>query len=174
LTVRCGMLFLQRIYDLTDFASLKTNTFTDYVLSSIDMVSIDSLIDYRKLQFLGQLCRLSNNYVAKDIFNNRLVRFLQFKTPFRGILPDIYRLLQKYQLCDVLHTYTDTGSFPSKIAWKRTLTKHIIDTEKLNRYNRLMTSDHGDLLRAMITVNEPHVLWQIEKCNQTLLNICSV
>jgi len=47
---------------------LNMNTSTDVTLSCIDIPSIETIIDYRKLQFFGQLCRLSSNYLSKQVF----------------------------------------------------------------------------------------------------------
>ena len=36
-----------------------------------------------------------------------------------GFLPDVVRLLEKYQQIDILYTYIERGTFPTSFAWKR-------------------------------------------------------
>ena len=55
---------------------LNMNTSTDFTLSCIDIPSIETIIDYRKLQFFGQLCRLSSTYLSKQVFTHRLLRYI--------------------------------------------------------------------------------------------------
>ena len=49
---------------------------TDYSLSLLNLTNIETMIDYRKLQLLGQLYRLPCKYLAKEIFNIRLIRYV--------------------------------------------------------------------------------------------------
>ena len=50
----------------------KVTVFTnnDIVLAACGVSPIETEIDYKKLQFFGQLCRLPNRYVSKQIFVN--------------------------------------------------------------------------------------------------------
>jgi len=43
----------------------------------------------------------------------------------QGLIPDIYRLLQKYSLMPTLETYLERGIFPGKMSWKRTIKKSV-------------------------------------------------
>ena len=75
---------------------------TDIALNALGITSIESQIDYRKLQFFAQLCRLPCKYVAKHIFVNRLIRYLGDDRQTLGYIPDIYRILCKYNIIDHL------------------------------------------------------------------------
>ena len=113
--------------------SFKHTVSTDFALCAIDLTSVETCIDKRKLQFLGQLCRLPNAYLAKTVFNHRLVRFINYDQQSLGFIPEIYRLLQKYNLTDYISNYLNYGTFPSKSCWKTILKEHVIHAEKRRR-----------------------------------------
>ncbi|XP_052799264.1 uncharacterized protein LOC128230877 [Mya arenaria] len=100
---------------------------TKFVLSTLNITSIEVLIDCKKLQFFGQMCRLPCQYLAKIIFNSRLIRYINFDRQTVGFVPDIYRLCQKYLLVDYITQYINTGQFPSKYEWKKTIHKSVTD-----------------------------------------------
>ena len=95
---------------------MSRNTSSNLALCALNMVPMETVIDQRKL-----LCRLPNTYLAKLVFNQKLIRFLNYDSQMNGFIPDIYRILQKYGLCEVIYTYVRTGLFPAKCAWKSTL-----------------------------------------------------
>ena len=70
------------------------STNTEFTLCTLNITSIEVIIDYRKLQFFGQLCRLPSQYLAKQIFIARMVRFVNIDNQHRGIIPDIFRVLR--------------------------------------------------------------------------------
>ena len=145
---------------------------TDFALAALNIASIETIIDYRKLQFLGQLCRLSNKYLAKNVFNNRLIRFMKFDYCFMGFMPDIYRILQKYHLLEVLHVYLISGTFPSKHVWKRTLVQCVLNTDYQNRILRLLELDNSAILCDLLKPNNPCVLWQIARGTSNVTSLC--
>ena len=77
---------------------LNMNTSTYFTLSCIDMPSIETILDYRKLQFFGQLCRLSSKYLYKQVFTHRVLRYYNVQKQYTSFIADIYRLLVKYGL----------------------------------------------------------------------------
>ena len=38
-----------------------------------------------------------------------------------GFIPDVIKLLEKYQMLHIVHSFVDTSRFPSKNAWNRLL-----------------------------------------------------
>lgn len=80
----------------------------------MNISNISTLINYRKLQLFGQLCKLPSKYLAKQIFVNRLIRFVNIDRQKQGFIPDIYRILQYYDLLHVFYTFIESGIFPSK------------------------------------------------------------
>ena len=73
--------------------NLPMYTSTIFVLNSLGTIPIEHAIDHKKLIFFGQLCRLPAHYLAKQIFVNRLVRFVSGDRQCQGFIPGIYRLL---------------------------------------------------------------------------------
>jgi len=65
---------------------------------------IESIIDYRKLQFYGQLCRLPFQYLARNMFHQWLLRYINNDRRCLGFIPDIYRLIRKYNLLPSVYT----------------------------------------------------------------------
>ena len=99
-------------------------------LALIGLYLIESEIDYKTLVFLGQVCRLSGGHRVKEIFIHRLAHFKESPAKQLGFLPDIYRILNKYSVVDILDGYMQTGCFPNKFYWKN------IVREKINALHR--------------------------------------
>ena len=76
--------------------SLPSNTDTDVTLPLLGLNSIELEIDYRKMVFWGQLCRLPSDCTIKQIFMHRLSHYTKNSHLQRGFIPDIYRILGKY------------------------------------------------------------------------------
>ena len=72
------------------------------------------------------MCNLPTKYLSQNVFTQRLLHFLSHDHQQHGLIPDMYRLLSKYELTEFLNTYVESGVFPSKDAWKRIL-KSIVD-----------------------------------------------
>ena len=89
------------------------------------MYPIEAEIDYRKLIFLGQLCHLPGGFRAKEIFIHRLIHINESPVKKLGFVPDIFRILNKYSIVQVLNEYIRTGSFPNKISWKKVVREKI-------------------------------------------------
>ncbi|KAH3773799.1 hypothetical protein DPMN_175168 [Dreissena polymorpha] len=69
----------------------------------------------------------------------------------QGLIPDIYRLLQKYSLMPTLETYLKSSVFPGKMAWKRTITNSVIITNRKRRSeiaNKITCLDDSKLFEA--------------------------
>jgi len=63
------------------------NTSNPFTHSIINMGTIESITGYRKLQFYGQLCRLPLQYLAKNIFHYRLLRYINNNRQCLGFCP---------------------------------------------------------------------------------------
>jgi len=86
----------------------------------------------------GQICRLKDGYIAKEIFNHRIVRNVNGYSQTVGFVPDIYRLLQKYGMIELFDTYLQCGAFPPKFSWKHTLKSTVIMPSKLKVFTELI------------------------------------
>ena len=92
--------------------SLNLRTRTDVALSLLGIFPIEIDIDFRKITLFGPYCRLNSNIWVKTVFLNRLTSYIS-KCNHRqeGFVPDVVRLLEKYQLIDSLYTYLKKGTF---------------------------------------------------------------
>jgi len=92
--------------------------------------------NFYKLQFLGQLCRLSTNLLAKQVFVQRLVRHITYGDVTMAYIPDICRLTYKYTIGHFIDIFISTGRFPGKSAWG-----HILKTS-VKRFNHRQRESH--------------------------------
>lgn len=144
---------------------------TDIVLSSLGSLPIEAEIDKRKLMLFGQLCRLDTDTTIKMLFLNRLFNFNNHPSRVRGFIPDIYKILHKYDLIDILSSYCKTGVFPSKCRWK-TVVNNNIKTKQMNLLQERVMTD-GSLCDYCIIQSlsevKPCDFWKISQFNRTLL-----
>ena len=60
---------------------------------------------------------------------NRLTSYFVNGAAQAGFIPDVVRLLEKYNLSGILDTYMRDSIFPSKISWKRMVKSEINNSE---------------------------------------------
>jgi len=115
-------------------ATLSSFCDTTFTLTLLDMESAEELMDFYKLQFLGKLCRPNlPNCLAKHVFVQRLTRHIGYCDVMFGFLPDISRLVEKYELGHFIDTLISTGRFPGKSAWGRILNTSVKRPHKRQR-----------------------------------------
>jgi hypothetical protein len=148
-------------------------TRSDVALSMIGCKSIGSVIEYKKLTFLGQLCRLRVDTLPKIIFNNRLVRYMDTPYRKRGFFPDIYRILCKFNLLHFLNSYIDKGTFPSKFKWKNIIKSALCRNESLERSDRLGAEQvFAPYLMHRVDILTPIPIWYLAKQCPNILREC--
>ena len=114
------MLSLERVHRLCVkyIQGFHIRTRTDVALSMLNVLPIEAEIHKRKLNFLGQACRLERDCSFKQLFLFRLTSYALRKCS-SGFIPDIMSLLEKYHLKHILENYIETGIFPSRYSWKK-------------------------------------------------------
>ncbi|MEW8547065.1 MAG: hypothetical protein AB2693_26415, partial [Candidatus Thiodiazotropha sp.] len=96
-----------------------TRTRTDIALGMLGWLPLMSYVEQKKLSFLHNLCTMPPNMLSRQVFDLRLNLFtLRGNKNQLGFIPDIWKVLKKYDLDDYLHRYLATAMFPSKYAWK--------------------------------------------------------
>ena len=105
--------------------NLPRATYTPIALCCLGVMPIEQYIDKRKLILLGQMCRLRSDIRIKHMFALRLVSFMQSPRNKLGFFPDIYRVLGKYGLTNVLTEYLENATFPSANSWKRIINQSV-------------------------------------------------
>jgi hypothetical protein len=108
-------------------------TRTDICLSMLGWLPVQSEIDKRKLGFLQKLCSMPNNLLSKQIFNARLSMFvIRYDDIQKGYIPDIFKILKKYDTLQFIVKYIDSGTFPNKQTWKKLVKKAYICMNQIN------------------------------------------
>ena len=122
--------------------SLNLRTRTDVAFSLLGIFPIEIDIFFRKLTLFGQFCRFNSNIWVKIVFLNRLPSYIaKCIHKQEGFVPDIVRLLEKYQPIDSLYTYIEKGTFPTSFVWKR-LQKSKLHRSAISTWNgRTLTHD---------------------------------
>ena len=143
---------------------LPKSTNTDVALSLFGFNSLETEIDYRKLIFLGQLCRLTGDNRVKTVFHHRLIHYTETPAKMIGFFPDIYRILTKYALTRFISDYIENGSFLSKYSWKKLIRAKINEVFRRELLMRVTTSESlCRLTRIHSVLHEPHILWSLSK-----------
>ena len=92
---------------------------TDTALGILGWLPLMSYVEQRKLSFLHSLCTVPLNMLSRQVFDLHMNLFtLRGYKKQLGFIPDIWKILKKYNLGDYIHRYLATAMFPSKYAWK--------------------------------------------------------
>ena len=148
------------------------STRSDIALSLLGCRSLESEIDYKKLTLLGQLCRLSTDFISKDLFNNRLIRFIDDPHNKSGFFPDLYRILQKYDLVYFLNNYVTYGIFPTKFHWKSVIRDRIDKVSSLTVHTRMESDSKLHVYALYNNINRCSPLWLFCKKHPKMLIEC--
>ena len=89
------------------------------------MLPIESEVDFKTLNLLGQLSRNDTHCWITLVFRIRLESYFVNQTGQMGFFRDIMRLLEKYGLSEYIETYKMCNIFPSKPLWKRVTKQRI-------------------------------------------------
>lgn len=133
---------------------LPPRTRTDMAQSLIGVPGLEEFIDRRKLIFIRQLTELPSECVAKEIFLLRLCQYKVGHISMKGCIPDLVRVLDKYQLAEYIIQYHNNATkFPSKEQWKMICDEAI--TANYRRCYHLRTMNDDDFKRFNIVKPEP-------------------
>ena len=106
---------------------------------------MEAYIDKCKLSFFGNLCNCNTLSSRKCIFLHRLFEFkLSSTDKCLGFIPDIVKILSKYDLTCFLDEFCATGYFPPKIIWKVIVKDAIYENE--NNCWRQRLENRADML----------------------------
>ena len=97
---------------LKQIQTLSPSCDTTFSLVSLDMESLEEIVDFNKLQFLGQLCRLSPDHIAKQVFVHRLIRHFTHGNIVFSFIQDFWRIAKKYNVDHFIRVFVNSGDFP--------------------------------------------------------------
>ena len=118
---------------------LPQQTRSDMCESLLGLLPITAEIDIKKLKFFGRLCELDTTYLTKRIFLTRLFSYMMNPDiKHRGFIQDIIPILTTYNLYPVFTHYLESGVFPSKSEWKRSVKSSVITYHSNYRQQRMV------------------------------------
>ena len=79
----------------------------------------------------------------------------------RGFIPDLYRLLVKYDLLHYLEGFITYSTFPSKLKWKRILKSKVMERESRNMSSRLKSVMSEEHILNIFDNHGPCRIWQL-------------
>lgn len=142
---------------------LPLSTSTDICLRALGLFSIETEIDIKKLQFFGQLCNLPNQYVSKQFFIHRLIRFINDDSQVQGFIPDTYRLLRKYNLYGNVLSFIQSGSFPTKYSWNLSVKRAVYGAQNIERNTRFDRLMYRELHSSIFSHRGPCRIWKLSQ-----------
>lgn len=145
---------------------------SDICESLFGVLPIEAEIDTRKLLFLGRLCRLHSTTLTKKIFAIRLYSFIyNLALKQKGFIPEIFDIIQKYELTDHLKQWLHDGSFPGKITWKKIVRTAVSTLYKSQRQTRISNDSDFLTFRLIFDDIDPSSLWKLPR-NCYEINLC--
>ena len=152
-------------------------TRTDIALGLLGVFPLESEIDFKKLNLLGQLCRSDTKCWITPVFHIRLESYLNNRNKQIGFFCDITRLLEKYGLAAYLENFRNHGTFPCKTAWNKLVKEKIRQYETVQWHNRISVAEFS-LFTRLHDVLQPHIFWyrskenpKISHCYKSLMQI---
>ena len=134
---------------------LPNRTRSDMCESMVGLHPITCEIEKRKLYFLGKLCIMDSNFLPKKIFLFRLFTCIFDSVGRFGFIPDIFYILQKYNLSEFMLDYLLYGNFPTKFQWKHIVVNAIHSTETESWNIRTTTNiDFARFIQIHSSVNK--------------------
>ena len=137
------------------------STSTYFSLSCLNLVTIETFIDFKTLLLLGQLCRLLCRHLSQSVFVHRLVRFMNGDKHCVWFISDIYKLLYKYQLVGYILTFLKDALFPSKPVWRAILRQHVLQSNTHTMKKELIHNENEWLSPNFVGTNRVSNLWSI-------------
>ena len=111
---------------LKHIQSLPHLTRSDMVTGLLGFTCIETFID-----FFGTLCSLEPRELSNKLLHLRLYQFKHSVTATAyGFIPDINRVLTKYELISFRDDYLNSGLFPPKYLWKRISRQRVLSLEE--------------------------------------------
>ena len=168
---RNELLALERAFrfSIKNIQGLPKRTRTHIYLGLTGTTSIESIIDMHKLYFLGHLLRTLTWTLVYKVVTSRLLCFKNkcVQTSL-GFIPDIHRIMCKYQLLNHLTEFFNTSRFPSKDTWKRIVKTSVFDFEESKWQAQILSSPDICHFLKLHPNLKMHRAWHISRSNPLL------
>ena len=145
------MLMLEKMQTrkLKQIQGLPLRTHDALVRSMVKQPSIRAIIDSKKMRFLCSL--IHSNGITKSVFVNRLYDNIM-SISNTGFVPEVYTILNRYDLTQFLLTYVCGGEFPTKHCWKSIVKEAVFKYESQTCYQAL--SEKADVATYLSVMKE--------------------
>ena len=141
-------------------------------MALIGLTRIEYEIDKRKLLLFGQLCSLNKSLRFQTLFVHRLTQYMSYPRKTQGFMQDIYRILGKYNLTDVLKEYISTASFPTLRQWKKRLKSSIQRTAEFEFRTKLLQDESLNIFFNIQGEILPNSIWYFSQLYREYLPYC--
>ena len=128
-----------------------TNTY--FSVSCINLVTTETLIDFKKLQLLYQLCRLPCIHLSKSVFVHRLVSFMNGDKQWTST--------NCWTNISYILTFLKDALFPSKSLWRAILRQHVVQSNTQTMKQELIHNGNEWLSPNVVGTNSVSNLWII-------------
>lgn len=105
------------------------------------------------------------------LFLYRLCSFITNGSKQTGFIPDILRILQKYNLYDIFESYKKESVFPNKVLWKKLVKQKIKERETYLWHTRISQPEFSRF-RLVHCNFKIHHFWHISKQRPRFLKAC--
>ena len=173
-TTELNMLETTYRFCLKYMTNLSKRTKTNICLASLGVKSVECIIDKCKLLFLRRLCITPYTTSVKTLFLHRLIFCKETVIDkCAGFIPDIIRILNKYELSAFIENYIKDSYFPPKCIWNH-IVKNSINRYCASAWTQSVTNDpaynrfaaiHRDITQPLLLLKTasryPHRLKEI-------------
>ena len=122
--------------------------------------------------FLGRLCRMNCETLPKQIFLARLFSHLEKLSNVQyGFIPDIFRLLAKYEFLTFLSGWLENGHFPEKYVWKKIVRVSVSSAHNTSRLDRMLSDPDLRDFQRIFEYSEPSLIWK-SPTNSHDISVC--
>ena len=151
------------VKSIQDFPKL---TRSDMCESMLGLNRLSSQVDDRKMRFVHKISTLPQSSITRQIFTRRILCHIRGLYPMKGFIPDIYTILGRYHMADILNVFMDNSESPPKCDWKRRLCSTIINREQNLWIQRIHKDIDFTLFRKIHTSVSPAVVWSFSTLSQ--------
>ena len=117
---------------------LQCDTISNVVKGMLGIISIEAYIDKQKLAFFGSVFRTPPTDLVNRLITYRLFYYsMRITDKHFGFIPDIHRIMTKYNLLYYFDQAITTSTFPAKFQWKRVCSQTIHRCEQEQCYIRM-------------------------------------
>ena len=116
-----------------------------------------------------------NSYDNTSEFTHKCVGFQ------KGFIPDLMRLVRKYNLETYIDNYVKHSIFPSRKAWASILKETIVKVEEINWLQRMSADDNFNFFRQIHRHIEPHKAWTVARnvphlqaASKYVIDLCAI